>query len=149
MSAESNNAFVDPRFARSDEYEADLKEIAELGVCPLCPENFNWHKEPILNRQGDWLITRSSHPYQGTLHHFLIIGDQHKENFADLTEDDFRNIQLLVNWTVEEFNLPGGALCMRFGDTSHTGATVKHIHAHLIVPKVEKDTTTVVNFPIG
>jgi len=40
---------------------------------------------------------------------------------------------------------------MRFGDSSVTGATVLHIHAHLIVPKINEKTkkARVVRFPIG
>ena len=46
---------------------------------------------------------------------------------------------------LKKYNIKGGVLALRFGDTAYTGATVCHLHFHLIVPK--KSQT--VNFPIG
>lgn len=39
---------------------------------------------------------------------------------------------------------------MRFGNTDYTGATVSHLHAHLIYPEVDKSKKSkTVNFPVG
>ena len=46
---------------------------------------------------------------------------------------------------VNEYDLPGGALCFRFGDCSLSGASLKRLHAHIIKPKEEDK----VKFPIG
>ena len=56
---------------------------------------------------------------------------------------------ILGTWAVQKFELKGGALAMRFGETTYTGASVCHIHAHLIVPKTEKGKALTVEFPIG
>ena len=43
----------------------------------------------------------------------------------------------------------GGGFCIRFGDTLHSGATVKHLHAHLIEPDVKNKKYEPVSFYIG
>nr|AIA11952.1 Dihydrofolate reductase [uncultured bacterium] len=70
---------VDPRYAKSPGYAADLEDILAQGVCPFCPENFNWHPNPILRKLGRWIITQNRQPYENTKHHFLLKGDEHKE----------------------------------------------------------------------
>lgn len=148
---EPGQKVVDTRYAKSGDYQAVIGEIEEEGRCPFCPENFRYHKEPILKRRRGWFITRNSWPYENARHHFIILGSKHKEMISDLSGRDWRAINWLIRWAVREFDLPGGALTMRFGDTAHTGATVVHLHAHLIVPELDPQTgrARTVNFPIG
>jgi ATP adenylyltransferase len=141
--------FVDPRFAKNKEYAKTINEILKAGHCPFCPKNFRYHKRPILKRNGKWMITGSSHPYKNSQHHFLILGEKHYESFLDLRPNDFASIQKLVRYAVKKFNLQGAGLLVRFGDTRYTGATVSHLHFHLVVPKMRKGKSVAVNFPIG
>lgn len=142
---EKKQKVVDPRFAKSKEYGGVIKKIASEGKCPFCPDNFKYHKNPILRKSKRWFLTKSSWPYDGAEHHFLIIGYEHKEKISQMHEDDWREIDSLAKWASSKFNLEGGALALRFGDTEYTGATVCHLHFHLIVPQKSKT----VNFPIG
>ncbi|MEX0934093.1 MAG: hypothetical protein WD003_02445 [Candidatus Paceibacterota bacterium] len=135
---------VDITFAKEG-YKGVLEEIAGKGVCPFCPKNFSWHTEPILHRIGKWLITSNFCPYKHTKHHLLLIGEEHKENFAELTTKDLECVQKLTDWAIKEFSLKGGTLTHRFGATEVTGSTVCHLHFHLIVPEEGKT----VQFPIG
>ena len=142
---------VDPTYAKSEEYRQILESIGEAGNCPFCPEHFKYHKEPILKKCGEWLITRNSWPYKHAAEHFLIISTLHKETLDELTADDLIAVKQLAAWAQKEFALAGGGLTLRFGDTVHTGATVCHLHFHLIVPKINRRTgrAHVVKFPIG
>lgn len=142
---------VDPHNAKSEEYKQVINQIQNEGKCPFCPENFKYHKEPILKEEGDWLITKNSWPYVDTRHHFVAICRTHKEQFSDLTARDFADVSTLINWAIDEFNIPGGGIAMRFGDTKYTGATVCHLHMHLIVPEIDPETGRAkpVRFPIG
>ncbi len=142
---------VDPRFARGREYRGVIRKIAEKGHCPFCPENFKYHKHPTLRRAGRWFITKSSWPYKNTRFHFLILGTAHKEKFEELSLGDWRNITALAGWAIKKFKIRGGGLALRFGETVYMGATVCHLHAHLIVPNINpktKKAKTVV-FSIG
>ncbi len=143
--------FVDRRFAKGKEYRAVIEAIAKERVCPFCPENFRWHKNPILKRRGAWFITKSSWPYKNTKFHFIILTLKHKENFGELSQQDWKQIISLAKWAISKFEIKGGGLAMRFGETVYTGATVCHLHAHLIVPQLKPDkrTAKTVMFPIG
>jgi len=142
---------VDPHYAKSGEYREVLEEIADGKQCPFCPGQLHWHKEPILKEENGWLITKNSWPYQNAAHHFLLIGRTHHDRFDELTAADWETIRTLINWAIAEFKLPGGGIAMRFGQTSHTGATVVHFHIHLIVPKLDPETGRAIptSFPIG
>lgn len=142
---------VNKRFAQGKgEYEEVINSIESENKCPFCPDNFKYHKKPILNKIGTWFITENSWPYKNTEHHFLIINTKHKENFNELTNKDWESLRKLTNWVVKKYNLEGGAFALRFGETNYTGATVCHIHAHIIYPKInKKKETKTVNFPVG
>lgn len=137
--------FVDPRYAKTGEYLKDLQEIQKAEKCPFCPGNMGWHKNPILQKIEGWRVTENMRPYPCSKNHFLIIGPEHKENFYELSSADFLAVQKLVSWISDKFKIFGFGVTLRSGDTTYTGATVKHLHFHLIVPEKRK----VVNFPIG
>lgn len=143
--------FVNTKNARKGEYKKVIEEIATTGKCPFCKENFKYHKKPIYKRKGKWFLTNNSWPYKNTKNHLIILGDEHKENFSELTKQDFESIQFLVNFAIKNWKIKGGAIAMRFGDTNYTGATVSHAHLHIISPKINKKTKTaeIVTFPIG
>lgn len=142
---------VNKRFAKGKgEYEEVINTIEKKGKCPFCPGQLKYHKNPILKILGGWFITESSWPYQNTEHHFLLINLKHKEDFSEISKKDFESLRSLINWAIKKYKLEGGALALRFGDTNYTGATVSHIHAHLIYPKLGKNKKSeTVNFPIG
>jgi diadenosine tetraphosphate (Ap4A) HIT family hydrolase len=138
---------VDIRFAKKrGGYRNVIAEIEKEGKCPFCPDNFKYHKKhPILKKYGDWFITKNNWPYKNIEFHFVIISRQHKEKISELSGNDTKEILFLAQWVVKKYKIKGGAVAMRFGETDYTGATVCHLHAHLIVPKKRKT----VNFPIG
>jgi diadenosine tetraphosphate (Ap4A) HIT family hydrolase len=141
---------VNTRYAKSREYGSVISTIAGTKTCPFCPDNFKYHKKPILKRLGGWLITENSWPYKNAQKHFLIIADKHKENLRELSKKDLATILSLGKWAVKKYRIKGGALTMRFGDTNATGASVSHLHAHIIYPKLDKKgVAKTVNFPIG
>jgi len=142
---------VNKRFAKGKgEYEKVIDSIEKSGLCPFCQENFKYHKRSILKELGDWFLTENSWPYKDTSCHFIIICKNHKENFSDLSTKDFEDVKELVNFAIKKYNIKGGALALRFGDTDYTGATVCHLHFHLISPELdEQNKSKTVHFPIG
>jgi diadenosine tetraphosphate (Ap4A) HIT family hydrolase len=143
------NKLVDNRYAKSGMYKKVINEIASLKVCPFCPETFKWHTKPILKRLRGWLITENFSPYKNAKFHFLIVGEKHKENISDLKPTDWKSITSLVTWAVKKFKIKGGGITLRFGESLYTGATVKHLHLHLISPEINNGKAKPVYFPIG
>lgn len=131
------------------EYEEVIRSIENEGKCPFCPENFKYHKKKVLRKKGNWFVTDNTWPYKNARIHLLIIGVKHKEKFEELTIDDFKDVSSLTRWAIKKFNIKGGALTFRFGDTEYTGATVCHSHFHIITPTRTKGVTNFVTFPIG
>ncbi len=142
---------VNIKNARQGEYKKIIEQIAKTGKCPFCKENFKYHKKPIYKRKNGWFLTNNSWPYKNTNCHLIILGDKHKENFSEITKKDFESVTYLINWAIKKWKIKGGGITMRFGETNYTGASVNHIHFHIISPKIDKKTkkTKTVNFPIG
>lgn len=143
---------VNPTFAaKSEGYGDTIADIVNAGTCPFCPDTFLWHPWPILHRIGNWFITRSGWPYENAEHHFLIIGNEHITSKVEMSSEfDDQAVNQLVWWAVQTFDLRGYGLISRSGETNHTGATVQHLHFHLIQPKLGPDGKALtVWFPIG
>lgn len=146
----SEKKVVNPKFAQTEKYRKILSAIESENKCPFCPSNFKWHKKPILKRLGGWFITENNWSYKEAQYRFLLICEKHKEKLSELNAKDLETVLKLANWAVKKYGISGGALAMRFGDTRFTGATVCHLHFHLISPKVNnKGNAKVVYFPIG
>jgi len=142
---------VNTRNARKGEYRDVINKIDTVGKCPFCKENFKYHKKPILKREKGWFVTENSWPYKNTQHHFIIIGEKHKEEFSELNQNDFAVVAQLTKWVIRRYKIKGGAFTMRFGNTDATGASVTHLHFHILVPEKDKRTkrTKRVSFPVG
>lgn len=145
------NEIVNLESARTEEYRKVLEQIVKDGKCPFCEENFRYHNEPILWTCGDWFITRNRYSYKEAEMAFLILNTKkHTEKYSELGPKDHLAIEMLISWAVKEFGILGGGIAMRFGEPKFTGATVRHLHAHLIVPKIGENGKSIpVNFPIG
>lgn len=149
----SVNSNVDPSNARDPEYRKAMGEIVNTTECPLC--TLKWHPNPIIRDDGFWLLTKNGFPYADTQQHLLMIAKRHVEEFSELTDQEAVSLFKTINWANKKFNIEGGGLAMRYGDPKYTGATMKHLHAHLIQPELaEPDSdgkikAKVVRFPFG
>ena len=146
----STESFVNLSNARRDDQRDIMRDIDEQGVCPFCPEHLTkFHKQPIL-RQGDhWLVTSNQWPYPYTSIHLLAISTYHAEKMADLQDGSFAELQQHALWAEATYRIAAGGLAMRFGDIGGNAATVRHLHAHFIVPSPDRQPDEKVRFRIG
>ena len=131
------NQFVDVQNAREEEQRAVMQTIIDNAECPFCPANVRkYHKQPFLKEGTYWRLTTNQWPYPHTKHHFLLIYREHIEKLAQL--DPAAGVELLqmCQWLEQEYQIPGGGLAMRFGDTDYSAGTVAHLHAQLLVPDI-------------
>ncbi len=133
------------------DYAALLREDEKDHVCPLCPNGLKRVNNQVLKSQGGWKVLLNHFAYEHTKVHVLILPDEHKTSFAQLTAEDWDHVRLLAEWTIEHFHIKGGALTVRFGEFASSGASVRHIHFHIIEPEhnPETDQNYVVDFSIG
>jgi diadenosine tetraphosphate (Ap4A) HIT family hydrolase len=133
-----------------DTYKKVIEQIHQEKICPFCPEHLSkFHKHPILLEGNRWRVTTNMYPYKGTKYHFLFIHREHITDTANMPQESFIELRQHINQMVKENNIPGGTLMMRCGDTTHTGASVTHIHAHFVVPDFENPYHKPVRVRIG
>jgi diadenosine tetraphosphate (Ap4A) HIT family hydrolase len=131
----TSNKFVDLKNSRGGTQDEVMKLIIKRGEDPFSVENLKkYHKEPILFETDHWLITKSQWPYKNTEKHILLISKRYIEKPTQLSNEEKLDLFECLRLSEEKLGVVGGGFCMRFGDTSLSGATVKHLHAHIIVP---------------
>jgi diadenosine tetraphosphate (Ap4A) HIT family hydrolase len=131
-------------------YNKVIEQIQKDGVCPFCTDHLKqYHKNPILKESDRWILTTNMYPYANSKHHFLIILRTHKSDTKELSPEEWQDLHEQINWLVDSYNLPGGTLMMRCGDTSHTGATVTHLHAHFVAPDYDNPDRQPIMVRIG
>ncbi|MFZ1302179.1 MAG: hypothetical protein WAQ27_06440 [Candidatus Microsaccharimonas sp.] len=150
MSETNSETFVNLDNARNEEQRRVMETIQDNADCPFCPDHLaKYHKLPILRTGENWLLTTNQWPYENTVHHFLAIAAYHAESLSDLQPGAFEELKDHFAWAEDEFKIASGGIAMRFGDTSNNGATVRHLHAHLIQPKPDLEKSDKVRFKIG
>ncbi len=121
--------------AREAEQVSVMQRALDNKVCPFCEENIeNYHPKPILFKTKYWMVTENAWPYKMTRFHFLLVyRPDHATNTADLKPEAFAEFNDILKRLQKDYGLVDGTILMRFGDTEKTGATVKHIHAQIII----------------
>lgn len=118
--------------AREGAQREKMRRIAELGICPFCPEHFrDFHDAPVLAENESWLLTKNDFPYEGASEQFLLVLKRHAEHVRDLSAAEWGRLGELSEKAASG-SFGGGAFVMRFGDTAFTGGTIAHLHAHVI-----------------
>ncbi len=141
---------VDLDNAREADQADVMRQIVEDGGCPFCPENFQkYNKQEILKEGEHWLLTTNQWPYEFTRAHFLLIYKSHAEDLREMDPESGKELLKLAQWAQDKFEIPGGGLIMRFGDTNHSAGSVQHIHAQLISPDLEADGYRSVKVTLG
>jgi len=142
--------FVDIDNAREEEQTQVMEQILAADHCPFCEENLRqYHKQPIIRQTDHWLLTKNQWPYDHTSHHFLIIYREHVEQLQALDPAAGQELFELIAWAEKEFNLPGGGVAMRFGDTRYSAGSVAHLHVQLLVPDIDDPDYEPVRVKIG
>lgn len=114
-------------------YNSVITNIQKDGVCPFCPDQLaKYHKNPIIDETKYWLVTNNMYPYKNVRHHILLIHKEHIETIQEITDEAWKELHTIFLQAIGRSNIPGGTLFIRFGDTRFTGASVSHLHAHLV-----------------
>lgn len=134
MASRNPGTGFDMRHVRTDKQRRQMEQIEAEGICPFCKEHLQrTHREPIENKGAWWSVTKNDYPYEGSKLHYLFIYNEHAETLAEVPPEAFAELMAFVQEIMRGSNMPGGTFFMRFGSSGHTGATVAHLHAHLVV----------------
>ena len=133
--------YIYPPNARKQEQLDIMMDMENHDRDPLDP---NYIEQDILFSTNYWYISKNRFPHQGTGEQYLIIAKDPKYDINDMEEAMWLELKGIWITLTEKYNIPGGALCFRFGNQELSGASLKRLHAHLVMPTDEK-----VRFPIG
>lgn len=135
---------------RELEQEKQMVWLQKHNICPFCRKYFEaHHKAPILWEKKFWLVTMNDYPYEGSVNHFLIVHRMHKTSLSDISKKAAEELGEALHWIEKKYKLPGGTFAMRFGDIHYTGATIAHLHAHVIVGIKQSKNGEKIKFKAG
>ena len=118
--------------ARKQEQLDIMLEQEMNGIDPLAPDVID---QEILFKTNCWYVSKNRFPYEGVEHQFLVVSLNPVYKVEDMNQkmwNELINIWLKLK---ADFNIPGGALCFRFGEPALSGASLTRLHAHLIIPR--------------
>lgn len=136
--------------ARRDDQRRKMEELLARGLCPFCPKHLEeYHDNPIEVWGKYWVITKNDYPYAGTKLHYLLIFRKHITRPEEISVVAMKEMLVMLRDFSREHEVPGGAILMRFGETDYTGATVDHLHLHIIVGGKRRSNATALTAYIG
>lgn len=130
-------SFVNLDNARNIEQREVMETIQNGNFCPFCPKYYDQSQlMPVIKQGRYWHIRANRWPYENTHVHLLIIHNEHAEKLGDVSPEAVQEFFELAQWIEKEYQITGGAIGLRFGDIRINGASVNHLHAHLISAKI-------------
>lgn len=134
--------YIYPPNARHQEQLDIMMNMENECKDPLDP---NYINQEILFMTDYWYASPNRFPYEGVEQQFLIVARYPVYCVEDITFEMWNDLHQMWKRLMDEYHILGGGLCVRFGDPSRSGATLKRLHFHLILPKENNKT----RFAIG
>ena len=130
--------------ARTDEQRAEMARLDAAGICLFCPEHLARHEQQrIVLSTRHSTVTPNRFPYPGTSLHMLLIPDQHARDLLELSDEVRADFWVALAAVAEAGELSYYGLGVRNGDCRLTGATIEHVHAHVLVGSDDPDAPPV------
>lgn len=125
---------------RTDEQLAEMRRLEAAGICLFCPASLREHaSQEIAFETRHWSVTPNAFPYRGTRLHLLIVPHQHASDLLDLGDEALADFWAALRQVREQYGLDYYGLGVRNGNCSFTGATIAHVHAHVLVGDPESE----------
>lgn len=119
---------------RTEEQLAEMRRLEAAGICLFCPAALREHaRQRVTFETAHWAVTPNAFPYTGTSLHLLVVPHQHVNDMLDLDADALADFWAVLRQVRERYGLDHYGLGVRNGNCSFTGATIAHVHAHVLV----------------
>ena len=119
---------------RTAEQLAEMQRLEAAGICLFCPTSLSEHAhQRVLLETRHWTVTPNEYPYKGTKLHLLVVPHRHVNDMLDLDGESLADFWDALKKIREQFGLEHYGLGVRNGNCSFTGATIAHVHAHIVV----------------
>lgn len=134
--------YIYPPNAREQKQLDIMIDMETQGKDPMAPEYID---QEILFQTEFWHVSENRFPYQGAEKQFLIVAVGPVYKMQDISPEMWVDLQKIWHRLVEDYDLDGGAICMRFGNPAKSGASLTRVHCHIIMPRDDEK----VKFGIG
>ena len=119
---------------RTPEQRAEMARLDAAGICLFCPEHLASHpQQRILLATEHWSVTPNEFPYEGASLHLLLVPHQHARDLLELSNEVRSDFWVALAATAKAFQIRHYGLGIRNGACHRTGATIAHVHAHVLV----------------
>lgn len=135
---------------RNPDQAEHMLSLEAANECLFCDPDLVRHRKNTLFFESEhWRVVDNAFPYHNTKLHLMLIPTSHVSDMVDLSEEaqlDFWNV---LKWCHDNWNLTYYGLGSRNGDFYATGATIAHLHLHLIVGDVHDENHKSVSFKMS
>jgi ATP adenylyltransferase len=119
---------------RTEEQLAEMRRLEAAGICLFCPDALREHaQQRVVIETRHWAVTPNAFPYGGTRLHLLVVPVQHVNDLLDLDDEALADFWAAMREIRRQYSLDYYGLGVRNGNCSFTGATIAHVHAHVLV----------------
>jgi ATP adenylyltransferase len=119
---------------RTPEQLAEMERLEADGLCLFCADGLRTvARQKILFQTPHWIVTPNEFPYPGSRLHLMLVPHRHVGDILDLDAEAQAGFWTALGWVRDRYELTYYGLGMRNGDCRYTGATVRHVHAHVLV----------------
>lgn len=144
-----NKSGLDLKNARKEEQINLMKKIISDGVCPFCHDFVDkkepsYHPNPILVENNSWVVTRNAWPYENTKEHLILVIKRHILTPEEMEKEEILDLWDIIKKIKQKLEITHSTFLMRSDSTGKTGATVKHLHAQLVVSGSEGPIVTAI-----
>lgn len=120
--------------SRHPEQRAVMERLAAAGDCLFCDPARHGIDSPIVVAAfGPWVVVHNRYPYARSSLHLLLIPRQHVTDLADLDAPTAAALPYALRESRRIYRLTSYSIGVRCGDMAATGATIAHLHLHLVV----------------
>src|ERR1700729_2073004 len=132
---------------RTAEQLAQMQRLEAAGVCLFCPEELGRHPgAAAFLRTEHWTVMPNDFPYAGTSLHLMLIPRQHAGDLLELGAAAQADFFAALAAAREHYGFGHYGLGVRNGDCRYTGATIVHLHAHVVVAPPEPEAVVRMRF---
>lgn len=120
--------------ARHSEQLERMRRLAKGIGCFFCKKNYlKVGASPAIYQGQHWYIKKNDYPYEGSIHHYLIVNKKHLNKITEISPAAWKELLKTIAWLEKYLKIKGGSIFVRSGDMGYTGATLNHLHFHLLV----------------
>jgi diadenosine tetraphosphate (Ap4A) HIT family hydrolase len=133
--------------ARNKEQTRRMRECQKNNICYLC--NRIATKSLITHEGKYWFIIENDFPYEGSVHHYLIISKRHTTRTTDLSKDEWLEKIKMLKWLEKYLGVNGFSEFSRNGDMMYTHASLDHLHFHFLVGDKKQNNSEKIKVTLG